>query len=70
MKIMMLKSAKGAARSDGAVSMEYTAGSEYTAEAWQEPMFEGFVARGLAHYIGGNVAVAETKAKPVRKARK
>lgn len=70
MKIMMLKSAKGAARADGAQSMEYAAGKEYTAEDWAVPMFKGFVARGLANEIGGNAAPAETKAKTVRKARK
>lgn len=68
MKIVMIKSAKGAARADGAESMEYAAGAEYTAADWQEPMFKGFVARGLANEIGGNAAPAETKAAP--KARK
>lgn len=70
MKIMMITTAKGAARADGAQSMAYEAGKEYTAEDWAVPMFKGFVARGLANEVGGNAMPEETKTKAAPKARK
>ena len=69
MKIMMIKSAKGAARPDGAVTTTYNAGEEYTAEDWQEAMFKGFVSSGMANEVGGNQPVPETKQTPAKKGR-
>lgn len=69
MKIVMVKSAKGASRSDGATTQSFNVGQEYTAEPWQVEMFKGFVNSGLAHEVGGNEPVAETKETPTKKGR-
>lgn len=64
MKIMMVKSAAGIDREDGASTKRFMAGEEYTAtEAWEKKVLQGFVKSGLANEIGGNAAVPETKAK-------
>lgn len=64
MKIMMTKTAAGISRPDGAATMRYQAGTEYTAtEGWQKKVLQGFVNAGMAHEIGGNAGPTETKAK-------
>lgn len=68
MKIMMVKSAAGIDREDGASTKRFMAGEEYTAtEAWEKKVLAGFVKSGLANEIGGNANVPETKAKRARK---
>tara|TARA_R110002167_G_scaffold123354_1_gene302267 strand:+ start:165 stop:467 length:303 start_codon:yes stop_codon:yes gene_type:complete len=68
MKIMMLKSAYGIDREDGATTKNFVVGEEYSAtEVWQKRVFQGFVKSGLANEIGGNANVPETKAKRARK---
>lgn len=63
MKIMMVKTASGKAREDGAVSMKYLAGTQYEAtEKWQEKVFSTLVSLGFANEIGGNAGPTETKA--------
>lgn len=69
MKIVMIKNTKGAARSDGSVTMAFNVGEEYTAEDWQVKMFQGFVNSGLANEVGGNQVVPETKQTTVKKGR-
>jgi len=67
MKIMMVKSAAGINREDGASTQRFMAGEEYTAtEAWEKKVLQGFVKSGLANEIGGNASVPETKAKRAR----
>lgn len=64
MKIMMVKTASGKAREDGAVSMKYEAGTQYEAtEGWQKKVFSTLVSLGFANEIGGNAGPTETKAK-------
>ncbi len=64
MKIMMVKSAAGISREDGAATQRFNAGQEYTAtEAWEKKVLQGFVKSGFANEIGGNAGVPETKAK-------
>ena len=68
MKIMMVKSAAGINREDGASTQRFMAGEEYTAtEAWEKKVLQGFVKSGLANEIGGNASPPETKAKRARK---
>lgn len=58
----MLKSAKGIARSDGAVTQTYEANKEYEAtEDWMIGVLSGFVQEGIANEIGGNAGPTETK---------
>lgn len=67
MKIMMTKSAKGISRPDGAQTMTYEAGKEYTAdEEWQKKVLGGFVVMGVANEIGGNAGPTETKKAPAK----
>lgn len=71
MKIMMIKSAKGISRADGAATMTYSSGTEYTSETkWQEQVFQGFIKMGVAHEIGGNAGPTETKKAAPKKAKK
>lgn len=64
MKIMMTKSINGISRPDGAATMLYENGKQYTSEAkWQEKVFAGFIRMGVANEIGGNAGPTETKAK-------
>lgn len=64
MKIMMIKSAKGITRADGAATMTYEAGQEYSGtEEWEVRTLGGFVRMGVANEIGGNAGPTETKAK-------
>lgn len=70
MKVMITKSVKGISRPDGAATMTYNSGQEYEAhEEWQAKVLAGFVRMGVAHEIGGNAIVPETK-KTTRKTRK
>ena len=62
MKIMMVKSAAGISREDGAATQRFIAGQEYTAtEAWEKKVLAGFVKSGFANEIAGNAEVPETK---------
>ena len=62
MKIMMVKSAAGINREDGASTKRFMAGEEYTAtEAWEKKVLSGFVKSGFANEIAGNAEVPETK---------
>jgi hypothetical protein len=71
MKVMMIKSAKGISREDGAQTMTYEASTEYTADSdWQARVLMGFVKNGMAHAIGGNAAPTETKVGRKRKTSK
>lgn len=68
MKIMMVKTASGKAREDGAVSMKYQAGTEYEAtEEWQHKVFSTLVSLGFANEIGGNAGPTETKKATTKK---
>ena len=71
MKIMMVKSAAGINREDGASTQRFMAGKEYTAtEAWEKKVLQGFVKAGFANEIGGNAAVPETKTAKKKTAKK
>ena len=62
MKVMMTKTAKGITREDGAATMAYEAGTEYSAsEDWQVKVLQGCVKMGVANEIGGNAGPTETK---------
>ena len=62
MKVMMIKSAKGISRADGAATMTYNAGQEYIGvEEWEVRTLGGFVRMGVANEIGGNAGPTETK---------
>ena len=68
MKIMMIKSAKGINRSDGASTMLYEAGKEYEGtEDWEIRTLSGLVRMGFANEIGGNAGPTETKKKAAPK---
>ena len=69
MKIVMIKNTKGAARSDGSVTLAFNVGEEYTADDWLVNLFQGFVNSGLANEFGGNQVVPETKQTIVKKGR-
>ncbi len=68
MKIMMIKSAKGISRADGAGTMTYEAGQQYEGtEDWEVNVLGGFVRMGIANEIGGNAGPTETKKKAAPK---
>jgi len=63
MKITMTKSSIGITREDGAETATYESGKEYKSQGkWQEEIFKGFIEMGMAHEVGGNAPVQETKA--------
>ena len=69
MKVMMIKSAKGITRADGAATMTYEAGQQYEGkEDWEVRVLSGFVRMGVANEIGGNAGPTETKKAPKKKA--
>lgn len=58
----MTKSSIGITREDGAETATYENGKEYKSQGkWQDEIFKGFIDMGMAHEIGGNAPVQETK---------
>jgi hypothetical protein len=69
MKITMTKSSIGITREDGAETATYENGKEYKSQGkWQDEIFKGFIDMGMAHEVGGNAPVEETKAVRARTA--
>ena len=70
MKIMMIKSAKGISRADGAGQHLRGVKQQYEGtEDWEINVLGGFVRMGVANEIGGNAGPTETKKKAAPKKR-
>lgn len=69
MKITMTKSSIAITREDGAETATFEIGKEYKSQGkWQDEIFKGFIDMGIAHEVGGNAPVKETKAVRARTA--